>query len=65
MADYKQEEKIVHADSSTTPSTLENSEGPVFNEARTKKLLKKLDWHLVPFLALLYLCVTSYFHFYF
>lgn len=28
---------------------------PQFDEARTKKLLSKLDWHIVPFLALLYL----------
>lgn len=48
-------EKNSHADSSTTPSTLEASEGPVFDAARTKKLLRKMDWHLVPFLALLYL----------
>lgn len=26
-----------------------------FDAARTKSLLRKLDWHLVPFLALLYL----------
>lgn len=28
---------------------------PQFDQARTKTLLRKLDWHLVPFLALLYL----------
>ncbi len=26
-----------------------------FDAVRTKTLLRKLDWHLVPFLALLYL----------
>lgn len=33
----------------------EFSEPPQFDAARTKKLLRKLDWHLVPFLSLLYL----------
>jgi len=28
-----------------------------FDAEATKKLLRRLDWHLVPFLALLYLCV--------
>jgi hypothetical protein len=36
-----------------TPS--EFSTPPQFDAARTKKLLRKLDWHLVPFLSLLYL----------
>jgi len=37
-----------------TPNSLE-SDGPTFDAERTRKLLWKLDWHLVPFLALLYL----------
>lgn len=53
-------EKNSHADSSTTPSTLEASEGPLFDAARTKTLLRKMDWHLVPFLSLLYLWVTPF-----
>lgn len=28
---------------------------PQFDAKRTKTLLRKLDWHLVPFLSLLYL----------
>lgn len=47
--------KAQHADGATTPSTMEAAEGPFFDAARTKKLLRKMDWHLVPFLALLYL----------
>ncbi|KAI5845126.1 major facilitator superfamily domain-containing protein [Morchella snyderi] len=47
--------KTQHADGATTPSTMEAAEGPLFDAARTKKLLRKMDWHLVPFLALLYL----------
>lgn len=53
-------EKNSHADSSTTPSTLEASEGPLFDVARTKILLRKMDWHLVPFLSLLYLWVLRF-----
>lgn len=44
-----------HVDGAVTPDSLESSDGASFDEKRTKKLLRKLDWHLVPFLALLYL----------
>lgn len=40
-------------DGAAIPS--EGSDAPTFNAKRTKKLLRKLDWHLVPFLSLLYL----------
>lgn len=43
--------KPEHAESDNT--SLES--GPGFDQSATKKLLRKLDWHLVPFLALLYL----------
>ncbi|KAG9235966.1 major facilitator superfamily domain-containing protein [Amylocarpus encephaloides] len=33
----------------------DDDSGPHFDTARTKTLLRKLDWHLVPFLSLLYL----------
>jgi len=39
--------------SSNTQTSLDD--GPHFDAQRTKKLLRKLDWHLVPFLSLLYL----------
>jgi len=39
------------------PAYISDDEAPHFDAARTKKLLRKLDWHLVPFLALLYLYV--------
>lgn len=42
-------------DGDLTPSSLELAEGAHFDAARTKKLLRKLDWHLIPFLTLLYL----------
>lgn len=41
--------------SSTTPASALAIEAQGFDEAMTKKLLRKLDWHLVPFLSLLYL----------
>jgi hypothetical protein len=41
---------------STGPTTPpEYAEPPQFDAKRTKTLLRKLDWHLVPFLSLLYL----------
>lgn len=39
-----------------TSGSLESSSATLgFDEQRTKALLRKLDWNLVPFLALLYL----------
>ena len=32
-----------------------DSSGPTFDSARTAKLLRKMDFNIVPFLALLYL----------
>jgi hypothetical protein len=38
------------------PQRLESLEaGSKFTPAETKRLLRKMDWNLVPFLALLYL----------
>jgi hypothetical protein len=28
-----------------------------FDDSATKKLLRKLDWHIIPFMSLIYLCV--------
>jgi hypothetical protein len=39
------------------PGSLESGEGRKFDAAQTKRLLRRMDWHLVPFLALLYLYV--------
>ena len=36
-------------------SRYDASEGPKFNRERTAQLLRKMDWNIVPFLALLYL----------
>lgn len=46
-------EKIGAVGEAEVPST--SPEAPGFDERETKKLLRKLDFHLVPFLALLYL----------
>jgi hypothetical protein len=45
-------EQIAHAE---RPGSLESADSAGFDEQRTKTLLRRLDWHLVPFLALLYL----------
>jgi hypothetical protein len=29
-----------------------------FDESATKRLLRKLDWHIIPFMSLIYLCVS-------
>ncbi|CAL3973203.1 hypothetical protein PZA11_005501 [Diplocarpon coronariae] len=39
--------------SSVAPKSIDDA--PQFDAQQTKKLLRKLDWHIVPFLALLYL----------
>ncbi|KAF8461685.1 major facilitator superfamily domain-containing protein [Kalaharituber pfeilii] len=42
-------------DSIEKPSSVGEGEVQEFDEKRTQRLLRKLDWNLVPFLALLYL----------
>lgn len=53
------EKEIEELGIAVTPSTTNTLPGylnaPYFDAARTRTLLRKLDWHLVPFLALLYL----------
>ncbi|KAK8055597.1 hypothetical protein PG993_000824 [Apiospora rasikravindrae] len=36
-------------------ATAHVSEVPIFDQKATKKLLRKLDWHLIPFMSLIYL----------
>jgi hypothetical protein len=52
MADEKTTEKV--AVSSPALST-EEVESQGFDEAATKKLLRRLDWHIIPFMSLIYL----------
>jgi len=35
-----------------------DADGPKFSKERTAQLLRKMDWNIVPFLALLYLYVV-------
>lgn len=45
----------------TNEAVAEISSGEVelqgYDELATKKLLRKLDWHLIPFMSLIYLSV--------
>lgn len=51
-------EKTVH-DATVVPVSVdtssEDAEPQGFDAAGTKKLLRKLDWHLIPFMSLIYL----------
>lgn len=44
---------------STSETTFDVASGEVetqgFDQAATKKLLRKLDWHIIPFMSLIYL----------
>ena len=48
-ASYREKNKSVAASSTDTPQS------QPFDQAATKRLLRKLDWHLIPFLTLIYL----------
>jgi hypothetical protein len=50
-----QKEVVRHVSGDVTPDSVESADHPSFDPKRTKKLLRKLDWNIVPFLALLYL----------
>lgn len=49
------EKKDLTGSASTDPPSLQVATPLPFNPAATKKLLRKLDLNLIPFLALLYL----------
>lgn len=55
VSQVENNEKIV------APPAYNDDDAPHFDEARTRKLLRKLDWHIVPFLALLYLYVRCFY----
>lgn len=42
---------------SATASVVEINEAVAFDHRATKKLLRKLDWHIIPFMSLIYLLV--------
>jgi hypothetical protein len=47
-------EAILVQDGSSSTS-VDNVESQGFDEKATKSLIRKLDWHLIPFLSLIYL----------
>jgi len=50
------DEKKEHLGGSVTPTSVETASASMgFDEKQTRALIRKLDWNLVPFLALLYL----------
>jgi hypothetical protein len=50
------EKNIVSPDeTSASVSVLDLAETQGFDEKATKRLLRKIDWHLIPFLSLIYL----------
>ncbi|KAK7923426.1 hypothetical protein PG985_007497 [Apiospora marii] len=42
-------------ETASTEATMHVSEAAMFDQKETKKLLRKLDWHLIPFMSLIYL----------
>jgi hypothetical protein len=52
MADEKTTEKV---DVSSPALSTEEAESQGFDDAATKKLLRRLDWHIIPFMSLIYL----------
>lgn len=51
----KAAEKNVGVLDVSASDSVDSIETQGFDEARTKKLVRKLDWHLIPFLSLIYL----------
>jgi hypothetical protein len=47
-------------DSKTSDTNAGSTELLQFDQVNTSRLLRKIDWHLVPLLALLYLYVSSF-----
>jgi hypothetical protein len=46
---------IVQSTESSSTASLDLAEAQGFDEKATKRLVRKLDWHLIPFLSLIYL----------
>lgn len=42
-------------ETASTEATIQVSEAAMFDHKETKTLLRKLDWHLIPFMSLIYL----------
>lgn len=63
MADHLDEKinpAVEHKEDLHASSSLESNLGGNFDASRTARLLRKMDWNIVPFLALLYLVCCNY-----
>ena len=63
MADHVDEKHVVstdHKENLHASSSLESNLGGQFDAGRTARLLRKMDWNIVPFLALLYLVCCAH-----
>lgn len=51
------EKALEPRDTSATASVVEINEAVAYDRSATKKLLRRLDWHIIPFMSLIYLSV--------
>lgn len=52
------EKGLEPTDTSANASVVEITEAVAYDRSATKKLLRKLDWHIIPFMSLIYLLVS-------
>ncbi|GJC83255.1 putative transporter C1002.16c [Colletotrichum liriopes] len=46
---------VLKSEKTARAESIELAESQAFDESSTKKLLRKLDWHIIPFMSLIYL----------
>lgn len=51
--------KVEVMSASESDRNMDDAEAQGWDQAATKKLLRKMDWHLIPFMSLIYLFVSS------
>lgn len=51
----KEKSALEPTDISASASVVEINEAVAYDRSATKKLLRKLDWHIIPFMSLIYL----------
>lgn len=51
----KEKAALEPTDISANASVVEINEAVAYDRNATKKLLRKLDWHIIPFMSLIYL----------
>ncbi|GKT63087.1 high-affinity nicotinic acid transporter [Colletotrichum tofieldiae] len=47
--------RVLKSEKTARAESIELAESQAFDESSTKKLLRKLDWHIIPFMSLIYL----------